>query len=550
MSSFSFTPCESISAALLRAVTSNPDEPALLIKHDNAFISTTWQELAHEVARTCAVLKSLGLVRGDRVVQISENRREWILLDLACHFSGIVHVPLHVTSGATRWIEHISHCDAKLVLVSTSELADKLLAAPSGKDRTMLIVAYNDSFLELPAESEPVDLNSIEPRPDDLATILYTSGTTGSPKGVMLSQRNLAFNAWASAEMYGAADRETKLNILPFSHIYARTCDLYSWLVRGSVLALAESRESVLADLQLVRPTTMNAVPYFYERLHRGLREKGLDQTPGALQHVLGGRVRSCSAGGAPLSLALCEFFTRQGIPLLEGYGLTESSPVITMSTKTDYRAGSCGKPIPGIEVRLADDGELLTRGPHVMQGYYRDLEATRHAIQDGWLHTGDLAEFDDNGFMRIIGRKKEIIVTSTGKKISPTHIENLLAQDPLIAQAFLIGEGRSHLAAIIVPQPDALRAEIVARGIAVASREEAIVHPEVLRLFRQRIEHALASQGRDEQVRRFTLIGRAFSQEEGELTPKLSLCRPAILRNFATEIDDMYSRPESDCHV
>jgi long-chain acyl-CoA synthetase len=486
------------------------------------------------------LLWSTGLRRGELAIHVSVNRREWVLFDLACHLSGIVHVPLHASLSGGQLLEQIRHSGARHVFLGDDEQQRKLSAV----DDTLQIVRYDDVGRTRPAPVTAGQLEVGDVRPDDVATILYTSGTTGEPKGVMLTQRNISSNAQATVECHGAVDEpETKLNILPLSHIFARTCDLYCWLVRGSVLAIAESRETVLDDLQAVRPTTVNAVPYFHDRLRRLLCEQGRDKTPGALRELLGGQIRTCCSGGAPLAQVTIDFYAQQDVPLLQGYGLTESSPVITISSREHTRPGCSGRALAGVDIRLAEDGELLTRGPHVMLGYYKNPQATAEVIRDGWLHTGDLGQIDADGYLRIVGRKKEMIVLSTGKKVAPTTVENKLAHDGLIAQVMVVGEGRSHLAALIVPQPEALKAEITARAIPLKSREEGLVHPDVLAIYLERIRTHLADLSPQEQVHHVALLPRAFSIEQGEMTAKLSLRRDVICRNFAAEIERMYQQ-------
>lgn len=523
-----------------RAVAERGDEPALISKFNGRFESESWHQVLAGVSAFLRLLCSTGLRRGDLAIHVSANRREWVLFDLACHLAGIIHVPLHASLSGAQLLEQIRHSGAKHIFLGDDEQQQKLAAV----DGSLHIVRYDDVGRTRPAPVTAGQLELGDVRPDDVATILYTSGTTGEPKGVMLTQRNISSNAQATVERLTASDEpEKKLNILPLSHIFARTCDLYCWLIRGSVLAIAESRETVLADLQAVRPTTMNGVPYFYDRLRRLLCEQGQDQTPGALQQLLGGQMRTCFSGGAPLAQVTIDYFAHQDMPLLQGYGLTESSPVITASSREQTRSGCSGRAISGVEIRTADDGELLTRGPHVMLGYYKNQQATADVIRDGWLHTGDLGQIDADGYLRIVGRKKEMLVLSTGKKIAPTAIENKLAHDGLIAQVMIVGEGRSHLAALIVPQPEVLKAEIIARGIALASREDALVHPDVLEIYLGRIRCHLAMLSPQEQVHHVALLPRAFSIEQGEMTAKLSLRREVICRNFAAEIERMYRR-------
>ncbi len=378
--------------------------------------------------------------------------------------------------------------------------------------------------------------------PDDLATILYTSGTTGEPKGVMLSHRNLVSNAQATLAAFEHSPDDLRLSWLPLSHIFARTCDLYTWLASGSQLALAEGRDKVLANCRTLRPTMLNGVPYFYDKVRRYVIDEHKADMPGFLPELFGGRMRVCCSGGAALPNETAEFFRQRGVKLVQGYGLTESSPVITISTETANKLGTVGRPISGVEVAIADDGEILTRGPHVMLGYWNRPDDTADAIRDGWLLTGDLGELDADGYLRITGRKKELIVTSGGKNVAPVYLENLLVEDPLIAQAIIIGEGRNYLTALVVPNPEALGAAIEEHKIPVHSLAEALVHPEMLALYQQQIDSRLRDVADYEKIERITLLSRGFSMDLGELTPTLKLRRAVIHKHFAEEIERLYS--------
>jgi long-chain acyl-CoA synthetase len=377
---------------------------------------------------------------------------------------------------------------------------------------------------------------------DDLATILYTSGTTGEPKGVMLTHGNLVFDTQGTLEAFGSLKEELRLSFLPWSHIFARTCDLYTWIASGSKLAIVESREKIMDNCADLKPTLINSVPYFYERIYRGAAAKGALEKPRVARRLLGGRIRLCCSGGAALPMHVAEWFQRQDVTLIEGYGLTETSPVITMCNPDAHKIGSAGRPLSGVDVRIAADGEILTRGPHVMQGYYNKPEATAEAIRDGWLYTGDLGELDEDGFLQITGRKKEIIVLATGKNVSPVALESRLTQDPLIIQAMVIGDQRNYLVALIVPDPDALKAEILRRGIRVYTRYQALNHPEVLDLYEGLIQQQLATLSTIEQVSKFKLLDRGFTIESGEMTPTLKLRRNLISANFADVIDELYA--------
>jgi long-chain acyl-CoA synthetase len=335
----------------------------------------------------------------------------------------------------------------------------------------------------------------------------------------MLSHGNLASNAAAVCEAHEVDQNHTMLCMLPLSHIYARTCDLYTWIVSGSRLVLAENRETLMRDCQLVRPTAINAVPFVYQRVMEGVCNAPTADKSAALRAAFGGQIERLFCGGAPVAPNVETWYAEHGLPLLPGYGLTEASPVIAVTTCKSQRLGTVGRAIPGIEVRVANDGELLTRGPHVMPGYWQDEAATADVVEDGWLHTGDLAEIDGDGFITIRGRKKELIVLSTGKKVAPTRVESLLTASPMIDQAAVFGDGQCGLVALIVPsrsEEREMRSEDMEREIA----------------------RCLESAAHEEQIHRFVLLNRPFSIDRGELTAKMSLCRSAIARNFAAELE------------
>jgi long-chain acyl-CoA synthetase len=315
---------------------------------------------------------------------------------------------------------------------------------------------------------------------------------------------------------------------------------------------LVESRETVFRDCGLVGPTAINAVPYFYQKVADRLRTGGGEVDAVGLRAALGGAIQRCYCGGASLPPEVDRFFAERDLPILCGYGLTEAAPVITATSPGGYRSGTVGQPLPDVEVRLADDGEIVVRGPNVMQGYWRNEAATSRVLRDRWLLTGDLGKWDaarpgespaETGHLRIVGRKKEMIVLATGKKVAPTRVEERLAGSPWIEQACVVGDGRKCLAALIVPNGEALRGEIKRRRLLVWSRRRALRHPQVLALYRREIDHCLDGLAEFEQVGAFTLIGRPFALDRGEVTPKQSLCRSVIQRSFADNIDAMYRR-------
>ena len=544
-------------------VQERPNQPALWCKQSGEFCSTSWSQLAEQVFRLAAGLVACNVQPGDRVLQLSENRHEWIVADLAIQSAGAVHVPVHAPLAAEQVGYQIEHSSPRVILVSTADQAAKIERCSDVLGPDQRIFAFEPcvstvnghpigSCNELTRTQSAAEGQSIwkrtlqQLRGDSLATILYTSGTTGEPKGVMLSHDNLAENTQATLAAIGHKEDDLRLNLLPLSHIFARTCDLYTWIAAGTQLALTESRDTVLADCNAIQPTVLNAVPYFYDKVRRVLIERGLADTDGALSASFGGRVRLCCSGGAALPDHVFDFYEQRGLPILQGYGLTETSPVITVCTEAHVRRGSAGRALAGVEVRIAEDGEILTRGPHVMLGYDRDQAATNDILRAGWLHTGDLGHMDADGFLFITGRKKEILVTSGGKNVAPVQLESLLCEDPMILQSIVVGDNRNYLAALIVPDPDVLKRRIQEKNIQVTSVADAQEHPEVMALYQEVIGRQLHGVSHYEQVRRFVLLDRGFSIENGELTPKLSLRRKVIEENFQQQIETMYDADAS----
>jgi long-chain acyl-CoA synthetase len=522
-------------------VRQSADQVALWSFRDGEFRPETWRELADDVGRIATALVELGVKPGDRVVQWSENRREWVVTDLAILSIGAVHVPIHAPLAGPQAVEQINDCGAGVVILSGADHLAKLEAVSPALGQKIQTFTHDPTLQPLLPSPQPLAPSPSSPAPDALATIIYTSGTTGEPKGAMLTHANLTTNSLAALAPYDFRFDDVRLGVLPLSHIFARTCDLYLSIASGVPLAIGRGREMILDDCRLVRPTLLNAVPYFYDKVMRALREAGRADEPGALQELLGGRMRMCISGGAALPDHVAEFYNARGLFLGQGYGLTETSPVITFSSPDANRIGASGRTIRDVEVRIAPDGEILTRGPHVMRGYWNKPQATREVLQEGWFATGDLGRLDEDGYLFITGRKKELIVTAAGKNIAPVHLEALLAEDPLIAQAMVIGDGRNFLTALIVPNPEPLKREIIARGIPVGSPQEALVHPRVRELYAERIKSRLAAVSTYEQVKQFTLLGQGFTIESGELTPTLKLRRDTIARNYAQQIAEMY---------
>lgn len=553
-------PCSLLGWFLLRAYRS-PERTVLRLPSAGGYYERSWGEWAEQVFRATAALEAWGVRPGDRVAQLSENRDEWLTVDLAIQAAGAVHVPLHSQLPAAQAAREILHSGARYALVSSVEQARKLAPLArrsSAADPTLRLAIYDapppGEWLDGGGEPdvEPsswgaasgaadgrrgerlVERAAADNAPDRILKILYTSGTTGDPKGVQLTAGNLLSNAVALADVYGDRPDECKLNFLPLSHVFAQTNDFYSTLVAGCELGLARSRDTLLDDCRQVRPTLLNGVPSVYERIWNRLVEAGAADRPGTLRELLGGRIELCNAGGAPLSERLYDAYGRHGVRLLQGYGLTETSPVICVSTPAADRRGCVGRPIAGVEVRIAEDGEVLTRGPHVTPGYYRDAAATAEAIRDGWFATGDLGRLED-GFLRITGRKKELIVLANGKKVSPTQVETALRNDPLVVQAVVVGEGRTSLAALVTLDPNLVAAE--------RPPESA---PDRQNWLSSRLAGVQADLAPWEQVRRWIELDRPLTVEAGELTAKLSVRRAIVEARYAERIAAAYAARET----
>jgi long-chain acyl-CoA synthetase len=419
-------------------------------------------------------------------------------------------------------------------------------------------------------------------QPGALATIIYTSGTTGEPKGAMLTHANIVSNVVASLEALDVRPDDTALSFLPLSHVFERMV-VYLYLVAGATVYFAESIETVARDLKLVRPTVMTGVPRLFEKMHARVREEGARGSAlrralftwavsagerrsravlegrrlpalSALRHrcadrlvlsriraALGGRMRYMVSGSAALPKAVGEFFHAVGLNIIEGYGLTETAPVLTVNPPTAPRFGTVGKTIRGVELRIAEDGEILARGPNVMIGYYNKPAETAAALEGGWFHTGDVGEIDADGYLRITDRKKDILITSGGKKIVPQPIESMLKASPLVGEAVLIGEKRRFPSALLVPDFAALERRLTELGRALAPREELVARPDVIALYDELIDAVNLGLAHFEQVKRFAVLPQEFSIERGELTPTMKVRRRAVEERWKKVIEDMY---------
>jgi long-chain acyl-CoA synthetase len=506
---------------------------AVRFKRGGTWEALSWSQFLADVEACAAVLLASGVEPGQHVGILSENRVEWLIADLAILSMGAVTVPVHAALPAATVVEQLAHAEVSWLFVSAEQVAKvegmtglRRLAvfdpphppppSPTGGRGGAHIWKrwlnrQGRSNVEHPLS--PCGRGGRGVR-GQLATILYTSGTTTAPKGVMLTHSNLLSNALATLSVLPFASGGSVFNWLPLSHVYARTCDSFMSILSGTTLALAESPDTAAEDLRTVRPTNMHGVPRFYEKL----LNSELGTRNSELTDVFGSNVDWLKAGGALLPPRIAEAYADAGLTLLQGYGMTECAPVIATARKGDHRPGTVGRPIPGIQTRIADDGELLVRGPNTTPGYWKDPAATADLLRDGWLHTGDLARFESDEHLVILGRKTDQIVLSTGKKVEPAPIEALLNADPFIDQAVVCGDGKPYLTALI-----ALRDGASARELA------------------GRVKVALAGLAPWEKVKRFALLPRPLSVAEGELTVSLKLRRAVVLERYRVLIEGIY---------
>lgn len=539
--------------------------PALRIRKHGLFADLSWRDYHAAALAGAAGLVEAGVRPGDRIGLLAENSIDWLIADLAILAAAAVNVPPHAPLTARQVQFQLADAGVSWAFVSTRAQLDKLLQTWQELPSLRGVIVFGrdahathaeghrgelrtfDSFLQRGRLALPRVAGELERRrtalgPDDLATIMYTSGTTGNPKGVMLTHNNLLSNALACLEVEPHGPGDVVLNWLPLSHIYARTVDHYAAsLAGGALLCLAESAETLVRDLEEAQPTHLSAVPRFYEKALTSCARDDPAESDRRLRDVFGPRVEVLMSGGAPLPVPVAQAYKRAGLPLVQGYGLTESSPVISFNTKKSNKIGTVGKALPGVEVRIGPDGEVLTRGPHVMTGYWNNPQATAEALQDDWLHTGDLGELDADGFLRITGRKKELLVLSNGKKVVPSYLEGLLQSDPCIEQAVIAGEGKSFLTALIVPHWDNVRAAVAAQGVSLGPAEEDRPPRAVYALLHERIARALVDVSPAEQVRKFVVLPRPFTVGADELTVSLKLRRNVVLAKYAAQIDALY---------
>ena len=581
------------------------DKPYLKFKpkRGEPYQEMTFGEFGLRTREVFAALARLGLRRGDRIAIVSESRPEWLLADFASLALGAITVPMFPTLTAKQIEYIVKESEAKILLVSNDLQYGKALKIIAECPKLETIVLMNETtnlerplpgmrflhFCELaslPGEVPGFDPEAQRSSPEDTITLIYTSGTTGNPKGVMLTHRNLLSNIAGATEILpeiGPSD--TALSFLPLCHAFERIA-MYLFFIKGFTVGFAESVDTVAENMLEIRPTVMTGVPRFYERVHTRLmrmREKmpklrrrvfdwalavgtqngvafeGKPVPLGAkllrpiadrlvlnkIRERTGGRIRFFVCGAAALPAEVGRAFASFGLPVVEGYGMTEASPIIAVNPYHKIKWGTVGLPLPNVEIEIAPDGEILARGPNVMQGYYKHLGETREAIDNnGWLHTGDIGEIDPEGYITITDRKKHLFVSSGGKNIAPAHIESLLGQSRYIDQIMLLGDKRQYCTALIVPDFNTFREMYLERGDKPLPNEELVRNAEVNDLIQSEIDRYQREIASYERVRKFMLLPEPFTIENGMLTPTLKIKRKDAQARYADAIESLYIQP------
>ncbi len=592
------------------AVDRFADRPAAMrYRREGQWIPITHTELLDRVHAASIGLLELGVQRGDRVAILSENRPEWVVADYACLTAGCTDVPIYATLPARQAEYVLRDSGAVAIFVSTADQLAKVQEIRGALPALRHVISFDpaaaDGVLTLgdledrgrAARDRHPDWRSraLETAPDDLATLIYTAGTTGDPKGVMLSHWNIASNVNAIdallaeiLEGFPSTGPDECLSFLPLAHIFERTAGNYSMFMGGVIINYASSIDAVAAEMGEVRPTIMFSVPRLYEKIYARVLDNAMTGSAvkrniffwakrnaeawtdlvlakqavpatlalkkriadrlvfSKLKERTGGRLKVFVSGGAPLNAGIAKFFYAAGLPILEGYGLTETSPVLAVNTLEHFRLGTVGRPLAGVEIRIAEDGEVLARGPNIMQGYYRKPEATADVFApDGFFRTGDIGHLDADGFLSITDRKKDVLVTAGGKNIAPQPIENQAKTSKFVLNAVMLGDRRPFPVMIVVPDVDQLRAWAQHKGLAWTDDVAMMEHPEV----HEKMERELRKQLRDlaqfEMPKKLLLLPRDFSIEGGELTPKLSVRRRVVEERYRDRVEALYREAE-----
>jgi long-chain acyl-CoA synthetase len=594
-----------LNRVLFDAVAKYHKPNALQVKRNGAYEPISHDVLLERIRHAALGLESLGVKARDRIAILSENCPEWAISDYACLTLGVTNVPVYPNLPADQVCYILRDSGATAIFVSDAAQAAKVASirgecvtlrhvitfadSRDGADMTLASLEDAGATADTSDARARYERGALAVEPDDVATIIYTSGTTGEPKGVMLTHDNIYSNVMVGAAAIPYAGDDVCLSFLPLSHSFERTAGHYTMLATGTSIAYAESVDTVPQNLGEIRPTLVLSVPRLYEKMYarvfesatsggaikrriffwargvgeRWANEKLAGREPGgvlAAQYALaqrlvfsklkartGGRLRYFVSGGAPLAPEINKFFYAAGLVILEGYGLTETSPVLTVNTPENFRIGTVGKPVAGTEIAIAPDGEILARGPQIMKGYFNKPEATAEAIdREGWFHTGDIGELRD-GFLAITDRKKDIIVTAGGKNIAPQPIENLVKTSQFVSQAVMIGDKRSFPVMLVVPNWDTLEKWARSENISFATHTELMSLPLVQQKVEREVEKKLTGLARFEMPKKIGLLEHEFTVESGELTPTLKVKRRVVDQRYKAQVDALYGSAERE---
>ncbi len=584
-------------------------KPAFKYKQNGIYVEFDYSELWDRIEKFAIGLLNLGIRNGDRVGIVSENRIEWVIADVAISAIGAITVPIFPSTTPKQEEYIFNNCQAIAVIVSNSFQLNKILGIVNNvlsirhiiildnietSDELAISTKTYDSIIEMgttlrtqTARHQIITQSIWKIKPEDILTIIYTSGTTGEPKGVVLTHRNVISNVIASAEVIKFGEDDVFLSFLPWCHSYERTTGYYAAFYCGAVIALAESIDTIPINIKEIQPTLMTTVPKLLEvikkRIFSAMEKESLlkrkiflwavnvgkgyitSKLKGTINPLLKSKYKLADrlvfskirdkfgvkflrfvSGGAPLNPEVNLFFWSLGYQVFEGYGLTEASPVVSANRDNDTEIGTVGKPLNGVEIKIVDDGEILVRGPNVMQGYWNDPLATKEAIdEDGWLHTGDVGVITQQGNLKITDRKKYIFVNSGGKNIAPQPIENLLCQSKYIDQCVLIGDNREYNTALILPNFDELKRLAETFDIRYGTLSELVTNPKIIKTIRDEIDYLQKGLSKFERVRKFALLTEPFTVDGGELSPKLSIKRNVVERKYSELIEQMYKMKE-----
>ena len=597
---------KTLAELFLKAAAKHNRADALNYKKDGAWHAISSTEMISRAENIALGIYSLGIRKGDRIALLAANSPEWTLTDAGCQFAGTIDVPIYTTLAPNAVEYIIKDSGAKVFFLQNKEVFENIKEILPNCSSIEKLVFFDFGGVESAnalsleeLEAKGAHLKAEKPNliielrdavePNDIATLIYTSGTTGEPKGVMLTHRNLISNALNAGSEFTFTHTDKPLSVLPLSHVFERS-GMYVYILNGTAVHYAESIEKAADNLREVAPTIFVGVPRIFEKIYARAKVKAAQESPvkemifdwaievgkeyayrtefgqpiprllavkyniadrivfSKLRNFFGGKLRSCITGGAALSDDIYLIFAGAGIPIRQGYGLTETSPVVTSNTPLDKRLGTVGKPIRNVKIRTARDGEIEVSGPNVMLGYYNKPEATREVFtDDGWFKTGDIGTIDKDGFLKITDRKKELFKTSGGKYIAPSPIEQMIKASRFVSQVVLIGNGRKFPAALIVPNFEQLKNYAKIKNLNIETHAEFCSHPGIINLIEGQITELTENLSHYEKVKKIALLENELSVEGGELTPTLKVKRRVIDEKYSDVIEKIYADTENE---